>query len=51
MGMSKHIGGIQTYGDIQAYMGHPNIGECPNIQGAFLHAFLSHEAGFATSTV
>ena len=22
---------------------------CPNIQGAFLHAFLSHKAGFSTS--
>ena len=57
MGVSKHtggiqtyVGGVQTYGDIQTYAGHPNISEFPNIQGAFLHAFLSHKVGFATSS-
>ena len=42
-------GGVQTCGAIQTYAGHPNIRGCPNIQGAFLHAFLSHKVGFATS--
>ena len=54
-------GCCQMYGVIQRYEGHPNIwgvskhtGKhpniwgCPNIQGAFLHAFLSCKAGFAT---
>ena len=36
-GSSKHMLGVSKQ------MG------CPNIQGAFLHAFLSREAGFATS--
>ena len=32
-GVSKHIGGIQTYGRCPAYTyrGHPNIWGCPNI--------------------
>ena len=55
-GASKHTGGIQTYGVVQAYGGHPNIqvgiqaywGD-PNIEGAFLHAFLSCKVGFATN--
>ena len=46
---SKHMGDVQTYGGIQTYAGHPNIWGCPNIQGTFLHAFLSHKVGFATS--
>ena len=44
-----NIWGIQTYGGIQTYAEHSNIWGCPNIQGEFLHAFLSHEVGFATS--
>ena len=48
-GASKYMGAVQTYGGIQTYAGHSNIWGCPNIQGAFLHAFLSHKAGFGTS--
>ena len=37
-------------GNIHTYRGHPNVcGECPNIQGAFLCAYLSCKVGFATS--
>ena len=50
VGVSKHMGAIWTYGGIQTYAGHPNIWGCPNKQGTFLHAFLSHESGFATSS-
>ena len=38
-GSSKHMLGVSKQ------MG------CPNIQGAFLHAFLSHKAGFATGAL
>ena len=32
-GLSKHTGGIQTYGDIQTYREPSNIWRCPNIWG------------------
>ena len=31
-----------------AHRGIQTYGVCPNIKGAFLHALLSHEVGFAT---
>ena len=42
---SKDMVCIQTYGSVQTYGGHPNI------QGAFLHAFLSRKTGFTTSYI
>ena len=50
-----NIWGFQTYGrvlshgGVQTYRRHTNIWGRPNIWGVFLHAFLSREAGFATS--
>ena len=41
---------IKTYrGSSKHMLGVSKHIRCPNIQGAFLHAFLSCEAGFATS--
>ena len=48
---SKHTGGIQTYvGCLNIWKASKYLG-CPNIQGAFLHVFLSHKVAFATSTI
>ena len=46
---SKHTGSIQTYVGVSKHMGaSKNMGVSKHT-GAFLHAFLSHESGFATS--